>query len=47
MALRSKMLSKDPELEEPAQQLFSQRGTPDPNPRCSGSRLDRDAWLAQ
>jgi hypothetical protein len=29
MALRSKMLSKDPELEEPAQELFSQRRKPD------------------
>ena len=31
MALRSKMLSKDPELEEPAQELFSQRRNTDPN----------------
>ena len=31
MALHSKMSSKDPELEEPAQQLFWQRGKPDTN----------------
>ena len=29
MALRSKMLSKEPELEEPAEERFSQRRKPD------------------